>query len=231
MPKILILLMMFMQPHELPMSETDSTFLRAIDPRASEGAKKAYNSSVLLSTEIINGGSAVGSGNYFKIRSHRFIMTALHVVEDAVQIKVIERSGDVVFAKVVMIDKDRDIAVLKISERLTYTQPVRYVRDETTLIAQTVYHCGHPNATFFTLSEGIITNKEDNYYTTNSSAWPGSSGSVVFSEDGRVVGVISSVNADMPYGIPQIIPYITRMGILIDLSPDEIVEALMSSED
>lgn len=231
MPKILILLMMIMQPHEMPLSETDSTYLRAIDPRAPKGAKKAYNSSVLLSTEVVGGGHAVGSGNYFKIKNHRFIITALHVVEDAVQIRVIERSGDAVFAKIVMIDKNKDIAVLKINERLTYTQPVRYVRDETTLIAQRVYHCGHPSATFFTLSEGMITNKEDDYYITNSSAWPGSSGSIVFSESGRVVGVISSVNVDMPYGIPQIIPYLTRMGILRDLSPDEIVEALMSSED
>lgn len=231
MPKFLILFMMFMQPHEMPMSETDSTFLRSIDPRAPRGAKKAYRSSVLIQAIFEGGHSGLGSGNYFKIKEHRFIITALHVVKDAKRISIIERSGDVVFARTILTDEDRDLAVLKISENLSYTEPARYKLDETTLIAQKIYHCGHPTAEFFTLSEGIITNKEDDFYITNASAWPGSSGSVVFSENGRVVGVISSVNVDLPYGLPQLVPHLTRMGILIDLAPDKIVEALMSGEN
>jgi S1-C subfamily serine protease len=231
MPKFLLLLMMFLQPHEMPMAETDSTFLRALDPRVSKGAKRAYNSSVIIYSILDNGMPAVGSGNYFKIRNHRFIVTAFHVVDGAKRISIIERSGDVVFGKVVLVDEQRDFAVLKINENLTYTEPVRYSIDETTLIGQPIYHCGHPNEVFFNLSQGVVTNKEDDFYITNANAWPGSSGSVVFSENGRVLGVISAVNVDAPYGLPQIIPYLVRIGIMRDLSSDKIVEALVSSED
>ena len=231
MPKILLLLMMFLQPHEMPISETDSTFLRAIDPRVSKGAKRAYNSSVIIHSILKDGTPALGSGNYFKIRNHRFIITALHVVDGAKRISIIERSGDVVFAKVVLTNASKDFAVLKINEKLTYTEPARYSVDETTLIGQPVYHCGHPNETFFNLSQGIITNIEDNFFITDASAWPGSSGSIVFSESGKVIGVISAVNVGAPYGLPQIIPYLTRIGMMRDLSPNKIVEALMSSEN
>ena len=231
MPKILLLLLMFLQPHEMPLAETDSTFLRAIDPRSPKGAKRANNSSVIVHTRMEDGTSALGSGNYFKIRHHRFIITANHVVESATIISIIERSGDVVFAKAVLRDEDRDFAVLMINEKLTYTEPVKYSIDETTLIGQTIHHCGHPNEIFFNLSQGVVTNIEDDFYITNANAWPGSSGSVVFSENGKVLGVISAVNVDAPYGLPQIIPYLTRIGMLRDLSQDKIVEALTSSEN
>ena len=231
MPKILILFMMLMQPHESPLSETDSTFLRSIDPRVSRGAKKAYNSSVLIHSLYSGGENGIGSGNYFKIKDHRFIITALHVVEGAEEVRILERSGDFVYAKIAMIDKERDLAVLKISERLRYTEPVKYSVDETTLIGQKIHHCGHPNQTFFNLAEGIITNREGEFYYTNASSWPGSSGSVVFSEGGKVIGVISSVEVGMPYGLPQLVPYLARMGRLKYLTSKQIVEALMSSEN
>jgi S1-C subfamily serine protease len=226
MPKFLIFLLLFSHPHGSRKPETDTSYLQGIDPFAPTGALKSYKSSVIIETKLEGKVVGMGSGNYFKIKRHRFVITALHVIDGAKQIKIIERSGNYVYAKPVLIDKDRDIAVLSINERLMYTKPIQYVRDSKTMINEKIFHCGHPNANLFNLSEGVITNEQKDYYVTNASAWPGSSGSVVFSDGGGVIGVVSSIKLDLPYGLPQLIPYMVRIGKLEDLSAAKILEAL-----
>ena len=231
MSRILIFLMLFSNPHSILKKETDETFLKGIDPDSSSGAHASYTSSVIIHSKPVDGPSAIGSGNYFKIRNHRFVITAHHVIEGAKEIRVFERSSDYVHAKVVLVNLDRDYAVLMLNERLSYTKPSKYISQEISFVGEQIYHCGHPNENYFNLSEGVITNREKDFYVTNASAWPGSSGSVVFSEEGEVVGVISSIKIDLPYGIPQLIPYMTRIGRLSGLSKKDIVEALLANEN
>ena len=121
MPKFLIFLLLFSQPNNARIPEVDTRYLQGIDPFAPLGAKNSYKSSVLIEAKLDSGLVGMGSGNYFKIKRHRFVITALHVIDGAKEIRITERSGNYVYAKPILIDKERDIAVLAINERLMYT--------------------------------------------------------------------------------------------------------------
>ncbi len=59
------------------------------------------------------------------------------------------------------------------------------------------------------MSEGILTGTHEDMLMLNSFAWPGSSGSVVFDEGGRVVGVVSALRMDAIMGVfPTFIEHI-----------------------
>ena len=56
----------------------------------------------------------------------------------------------------------------------------------------------------------------------NTFAWPGSSGSVLFDESGRVLGVISAIRVDGPFGIPDMIEHIVLGGNIKMLDQDTL---------
>ena len=56
----------------------------------------------------------------------------------------------------------------------------------------------------------------------NTFAWPGSSGSVVFDDTGRVVGVISSIRVDGPYGLPDMVEHIVLAGNIKTINQDTL---------
>ena len=57
-------------------------------------------------------GSGHGSGNYFKLRGERFILTAHHNVHLADQVFIQERNGNVVEATVVFSEESQDVPLI-----------------------------------------------------------------------------------------------------------------------
>ena len=164
------------------------------------GIKASFDSSVMI-VSLRGEALASGSGNLLSYKGELYVVTASHVVEGNLLLMAIEKDGTKIPLKIVFQDKDMDMAFLKLlgDPKSTKAAPIRFAKDN--LIGKPVYHCGHPAYLSFNISEGIITSIVGNSFIISSFSLPGSSGSIVFDEDGRIVGVVSSI---MTYGDGEI---------------------------
>ena len=188
--------------------EFDDMYTAELETYAPRGLKLAYLSSV--SVQIFDEGIAKGSGsgNYFRLGKHRFIITAAHVVDGHKEIMVLEKGYSQTTAKVVYLDVETDIAIIIPSKKLKYTKAIPFRRDISNQMGEKTYHCGHPAREGWHISEGLLTGTHGDVLMINTFAWPGSSGSVVFDEAGRVLGVLSAIRVDAPFGIPTLVEHI-----------------------
>lgn len=170
----------------------------------------------------------MGSGNYFKINRHRFIITAAHVVSaPGTEIIIMEKGYQQTIADVVHIDTNTDIAVLVPRQKLRYTKAIPFRRDINNQMGERIYHCGHPATEGWHISEGLLTGVRNDVLMANTFVWPGSSGSVVFDETGRVLGVVSAIRVDMIAGIfPQFIEHIVLVSNIKTLDQETLKAAL-----
>ena len=209
-------------------SEFDDIYTEDIEPFADRGLKSSYLSSVVIG--IFGNGEQVGggSGNYFKMGKNRFIITAAHVVDQSgVEIVIMEKGGSQTLAEVIYHDPDSDIAVLSPKERLRYTKAIPFRRDINNQMGEKTYHCGHPAMSGWHISQGILTGVRSDVLMANTFAWPGSSGSVVFDESGRVIGVVSAIRiGSVGNMFPQFIEHIVLVSNIKALDHDNLKEAL-----
>lgn len=210
--------------------EFDDSYTAEIDPYAPRGLKVSYLSSVVIQTFEDGVSLGSGSGNYFRLGKHRFIITAAHVVEGNPQISIIEKGYSMVDAKVVYIDSNSDIAILVPAKRLEYTKAIPFRRDISNQMGEKVYHCGHPAREGWHISEGLLTGTHNDTLLVNTFAWPGSSGSVLFDESGRVLGVLSAIRVGGPFGLPDMIEHIVLAGNIKMLDQQDLKEALRGNE-
>jgi len=206
--------------------EFDSRFTADIDPYAPKGLKVSYLSSVRVQISENGIPKGSGSGNYFRMGKHRFILTAAHVVESNNDIFLVEKSNIMTAATVIYYDESSDIAVLVPKQRLKYTKAIPFRRDINNQMGEKVYHCGHPAQTGWHLSEGILTGTSGDALTVNTFAWPGSSGSVLFDEGGRVMGTLSAVLIGAPFGFPALIEHIVLISNIKKLDQQTLKAAL-----
>ncbi len=206
--------------------EYDDSYAADLDPFAPRGMKMAYLSSVVVA--VFNDGvpSGQGSGNYFKLGKHRFIITAAHVVSQMNEVEIYEKGYVATKAKVVYLNADTDIAILVPNERLKYTKAVPFRRDIQNQMGERVYHCGHPSGQGWHISEGLLTGTRNDVLMLNTFAWPGASGSVIFDETGRVIGVVSAVLIDGPFGIPDMVEHIVLSSNIKTLDHKDLKAAL-----
>lgn len=211
--------------------EFDDRYTADIDPYAKKGLKDSYLSSVVI--EIGKGGRAagMGSGNYFRLGKHRFIITAAHVVDNADQIMITEKGMTSTEGEVIYLDTNADIAILKPKEKLRYTKALPFRRDINNQMGEKIYHTGHPAREGWHMSEGILSGTHNDVLMLNSFAWPGSSGSVVFDEKGRVLGVVSAIRMDAIMGVfPTYIEHIILASNIKVLDQSVLKEILRNAK-
>lgn len=162
-----------------------------------QGLKVSFESSVMI-VSLRGEFLSSGSGNLLSYKGKEYIATASHVIEGSTLMFAIEKDGTKILLELVFQDKERDIAFLRPKDKPKNTKaiPIRFSNNN--LIGKPVYHCGHPGTISFNISEGIITSVLSDSYVINSFSLPGSSGSVVFDENGKVVGIVSSI---MTFGV------------------------------
>ncbi|MHA2401938.1 MAG: S1 family peptidase [Candidatus Kariarchaeaceae archaeon] len=238
MKSLLFFLVLFAPPANAHLSfdwsiekEFDDTYTLDVDPRASLGTKYAYESSVVIRAFKDDIAIGVGSGNYFKLGKHRFIITAAHVVEGDHTLMVLERSLDMTGVRIAYVDKALDIAILVPENNLKYTKAVPFKIDKRHHMGEKVYHCGHPAGEGWHLSEGTLTGLRPDFLMLSSFAWPGSSGSVVFDRKGRVLGVLSHILVDGPFGLPAMVEHIVMAGNIQSLDLNDLKAALRDAEE
>lgn len=137
-----------------------------------------------------------GSGTYMIMYGRRVVVTAAHVVGDDTTMLVIGRGMEEVLARVVFRDDERDLAVLVVPEiksrtAIKYRPQLKY--DER-LIGTKLTYTGFPSHHDLLTIRGYVASLERSYIVTNMFGWFGSSGSGVFDQHGRLVGVVSGID-------------------------------------
>jgi serine protease Do len=142
---------------------------------------------------------SVGSG--FIVDKAGYILTNYHVIDDAARIVVRLQSGDEFIAKVLGVDEETDLAVLKI-EAGRDLPFIKFGNSETAEIGDWVLAIGSPFGLAQTVTAGIIsqTKRETPYASafqkfiqTDAAINRGNSGGPLVNMNGEVIGVNSQI--------------------------------------
>lgn len=169
--------------------------------------------------------SSLGSG--FIISTDGYVVTNNHVVQGADAIMVKMRDDKSFAAKVIGVDKETDLALLKIETKETLPT-LSFASSEKLKVGEWVMAIGNPFGLGHTVTAGIVSAKGrvlgagpyDNFVQTDASINPGNSGGPLINMDGNVIGINSAI-----------IPAGQGLGFAIPSSMAEaIIEQLKSGE-
>lgn len=141
-------------------------------------------------------GSGHGSGTYMIAYGQRVVVTAAHVVEGSTTMRIVGRNNESVVGRVVFRDDSADVAFLVVPEIKTRTA-IRYrpqMSYDERLLGTKLTYTGFPSHHDLLTIRGYIAALERSYIVTNMFGWFGSSGSGVFDQRGRLVGVVSGID-------------------------------------
>lgn len=146
-----------------------------------------------------------GLGTGWFVNQDGYILTNNHVIanERSVSVTMFHKKGKgfgkKVFKKVriVALNDDLDLALLKIEEKIDIPYPQLYLGDSTKLkVGDKVFSVGNPMGLERSTSEGIISKAARNqggrlYLQTTAPIAPGNSGGPLFNERGEVIGIVN----------------------------------------
>ena len=202
---------------EIPVTNTETS--ESLTPPSAEPAhttsrraKRVIRQTRNAVVEVYNPiKGARGTGTYFEFKDRHIVITAAHVVDGANVLNIVTPRNETASALVMLFDlrTPNDYAVLVLEKELETRVPMELKLRERTdqLIGENLIYTGNPghhkNMTFFGRVSGFET---DGSILMHSYTWGGASGSGVFDERGRLVGVLKAVdmnrNRFSPY--PQI---------------------------
>jgi S1-C subfamily serine protease len=156
---------------------------------------------------------AEGQGSGFIVDAAGYLITNLHVISSAREITVTLADGRRVSGRLVGLDKDTDLAVVRINaDRLT---PIRWADSDQTEPGAMVWAVGSPFGLERSITSGILSAKNraglagtayQNFLQTDTAVNPGNSGGPLVNTEGRVIGVNTAIVGDAYQGISFAIP-------------------------
>jgi serine protease Do len=167
---------------------------------------------------------SLGSG--FVWSSEGIIVTNNHVVEGASRITVNFSDGTQVPAKLIGVDPDSDVAVLRVDAKNLLAAPIGTSSD--LLIGETVIAVGNPFGLSGTVTTGVVSalgrsvpSKEagrtfTDFIQTDASINPGNSGGPLLNIEGRVIGINTMIYANAQ-GIGFAIPVDRARKVIQDI--------------
>ncbi len=182
-----------------------------LDKRAASTVKKSRKSAVNVMSISGDGYISSSSGTYFVLEGRHYIITVSHgIVGECPSIRILSDGQMTECVRIAMIDRDIDYAIIEV-EQIPERTPIRIPREypnnrdweQHLAIQRTVYYTGYPNGFGPLTFGGQIAGHDvsENIYV-HSFAWPGSSGSGVFSESGEMIGLIVAISVGATdYGI------------------------------
>ena len=193
----------------------------------------------------------VGLGSGVIVSDQGYILTNYHVVEEADEIEVSLNDGRKAQAKVIGVDPDSDLAVLKIKlDRL----PVIVIGNSESLqVGDQVLAIGNPFGVGQTVTSGIVSalgrnqlglNTFENFIQTDAAINPGNSGGALVDVYGNLMGINTAIfsRSGGSMGIGFAIPVSTAQQVLegiikdgqvtrgwIGVEPNELTPELMQT--
>ena len=211
-------MLLFLFSCVMPMLDTSGDILVEDDEHYSLEVGKVDRSlrssvKLVIKYDAVDAGHA--SGNYFKYGKQKFILTAAHVVDGG---EVWIKDGlEIVKSETLWIDKERDIAIIRPMGELSETRPIKFkINKDNNKVGSIIRYAGYPSHLDKMVLQGMVAKQTEKKLILQSWALPGSSGSVIFDEDGKAMGVLSAVAVEMnPFvGIPEIQENIVYAGRL-----------------
>ncbi|QRN82780.1 trypsin-like peptidase domain-containing protein [Chloroflexota bacterium] len=159
----------------------------------------------IVSIQVVTAdGAALGSG--FVVDRAGHIVTNYHVVEDATSVEVDFVSGLKVYANVIGVDLDSDLAVLQVDVAEDELFPLTIGDSSQVKVGQTVVAIGNPYGLSGTMTVGIVSalgrtldsirqTTEGSYFSaadliqTDATINPGNSGGPLLNLNGEVIGI------------------------------------------
>jgi S1-C subfamily serine protease len=164
-------------------------------------------------------GSIRGTGTYAKFGRDLVIVTAAHVLgpplppemaaNEPVALQVRTASGTYFPVRLAYADRENDIAVLRLDNRLPDMAPVnlKVSGPFSVDIGDPVVYTGSPSHhDRLTIYGRVAGNAQNGDMILHSYAWSGASGSGIFDQRGRLIGVLYAVDVGVGFGgIPAIV--------------------------
>ena len=211
-------MLLFLFSCVMPMLDTSGDMLIESDDHTTYSVSKvdrSISSSVKLVIKMGPVEAGHASGNYFKYGRQRFIITAAHVVDGG---EVWIKDGlEIVKSETLWVDKERDIAIIRPMGELFQTKPIKFkINRDNNKVGTIIRYAGYPSHLGKMVLQGMVAKQTEQKVILQSWALPGSSGSVIFDESGKALGVLSAVAVEMnPWvGIPEIQENIVYAGRL-----------------
>jgi len=198
----------------------------------------------VMSSSSTYNGYAKMSGTYLTYEDKFYVLTAAHGIVGECNFMFVATSKDNIYecVKYIIVDYDIDYALVeieKVAERvplkLSEVLPSnREWKQEMSILNKMVY-TGYPNGLGPLTFEGSVAGlSEDNYLYLHSYAWPGSSGSGIFSYDGNLVGILIALNVGFTgagYDVLEDLVIVTPLFMIDWETAYEIMEEPSPSKD
>ncbi len=170
----------------------------------SERARIAIARRLSQSTVSVVAGPSTGSGFVVQSGAQRLIITNVHVIEPNgmhFPIQIRYSGGTTIGATVVDIDRDHDLAILRVDGPRLTVRPLPLTDSDDVEVGQTVLAFGSPFGLDGSLTEGIVSARRDvpglvhgsELIQTDAAINPGNSGGPLVDRRGRVVGVNTAI--------------------------------------
>tara|TARA_E500000305_G_scaffold110589_1_gene119053 strand:+ start:1327 stop:2019 length:693 start_codon:yes stop_codon:yes gene_type:complete len=168
-----------------------------------------------------------GSGVFVQIERQKVVFTAHHVIEGAETVRV-QSENSVFQGEVIYSDKENDFAVIAVSEN--HEIPAMRLRLRTgsleSMIGTSVHYSGYPAHHSLLTIRGTIAGMDRGCYILHSYGWMGASGSGVFDENGRLVGILTAIDFSTSGPAPQLIESIVWIIPISNINMSSIESAI-----
>mgnify|MGYP003644698478 CR=1 FL=1 len=163
-------------------------------------------------TSIRPQGDAIGTATLYSYRGKQIVVTAAHVVRDATGAFIesryepdVERGLELIYY-----DEVADIAILLPTTEIETIKPIklRTAKPKHMSVGTKTIYSGYPNNhSMLTIHGRIAGFTSDADLIIDTYGWGGASGSSVFDEKGRLLGILSAMDVGTGlYGMPRLIP-------------------------
>lgn len=195
-----------------------------------EVSQKAIDWSRMSHVKIIclteGGGVGHGSGAYLSLKDQNYVVTATHVIQNAVKISAFE--GGIFYDMTpVIVFQDADISILKIQKLPgKVALPLEKVKvSEESNIGDHVVYTGYPNLTGpLTVFGQISGHSSQTSIILQSYAWGGASGSLVLNGKGQLVAILSGI--ELASDDPGKDPIKNETIVIADMLPPNLAEII-----
>jgi S1-C subfamily serine protease len=200
-------------PPQLTTREVNDTVVQVLASATPHAAYSAYvyqvirPSLVFIQTEVPHekGEGEHGLGSGVVIDERGAILTSLHVVADASEIKVTFADGTQSSAQTIVEQPEHDIAVLSASQLPAEVVPATLGNPYAMRIGDEAFVVGHPLGLYGSMSAGVISGFDRSFKPVNSyqrlqgliqidaAVNPGNSGGPLLNRSGQVIGIVAAL--------------------------------------